>query len=694
MISIVLLLIFALLRFGAGVAEPPTTSGFSTTKVVLIGVTGRYQPTATDDKIINHHTRSAQTAAVSPRTRHHGACAAAGWATIGAGRRTTVGGHCRPEVAGSGNHARVTGWSDLQKAAAAAGGDAQLGTLAQVSSGCVQAVGPGAALAAARPDGGLAHYRTADQFAAKGYRPHCPVTIVDAGNDSDAAIKALTRRKDVTTLVAGIGPAAGSHSADLQLAYRIGTTLPGRMTSDSTRRSGVITLPDLTSSLAHVGAGDRNDSRKMRGAPITVRRGAVSADAAADHLTTVHNRSHVAPVGYAVGGGAAILLAVITAIAAMRRRWSGARTAVGALTIWPAALLLTGTYPWAGQPHPAAALVTMLITAAALLTAGTLLVKRLGRIPIPVAAATLIMAAFTLDAALGAVFQPGSLLSSPPADGGKWFGFGPAAFGCYAAAVLTVAGYLAHRFRWRGHRIAPVVTVVILGAVSAACVGSSSMGSDTGGFASLISVLVGLVLAVSGLRNTWVRLGSACAAVIVLIGVAVLVWRLGTSRGSHLQDDVQRIVDGDGVAVLVHRTSIELQSMITPYGIPGIICGVAIWVILWRWARHRITPEVFAGYAVTAVAILAVGALQLVLNDHGVVAWMAATGTFAATTLGLLVERYADDVSLAAGQAPSMAGPSGADGRRAETPGSVRATRTRNARRSGNPARRDNRHHR
>lgn len=687
-LCVLLLLIFALLRFGAAGGEPPSTSKIATTKVVLIGVAGRYQPTTTDDKIITSNAARTQTGALSIRTRYQGACAAAGWVTIGAGRRAAVGDHCRPQVNGSGRHARVSGWSAIQAAVSANAGDARLGTLSRLSSDCIQAVGPGAALAAARPDGTLSRYQTPEQFAADGYRPHCPVTIVDAGNKSGVAIKALTKRKDTTTIVAGIGPPAGSDRQDLQLVYRVGTTMPGAMTSDSTRRAGVITLTDLNRTLVDFGSGGRADRGQLDGATIEVHRGRVSTDRAAGHLDKLANLSHVAPTGYVVAGGAALLIAAAAALFLLRRRWTAARVSIGALTIWTAALLLPGTYPWAAQPHPTLALLTMLIMAGVLSTAGALLIARLGRVPIPVAAAMLTAAAFTLDAALGTWMEPGSLLNSRPVNGGRWYGFGNATFGCYAAAMLTVIGYLAHRFRGQGRRIAPVVTVVILGGLAIYCVGSPQMGADFGGMSSLTPVVLGLALVVSGLRITWARVVLVMiAAVIVVAGVSVLDWARGAGQRSHLGDFVQRVITGDAIDIIRRKGVMELQTMITPYGIPAIIGGVLIWIVVLRRVRHRITPQIFPGYTATAVTVLAVGVLGGLLNDLGIAVWVTTFGTFAATTTGLLVDRYAPDVWPASLELPgqSRAGPGGSAPGRSDS----RRISSSNASRSGNPARRD-----
>ena len=76
----------------------------------------------------------------------------------------------------------VVDWDQFVEAAAARRGDARLGTLAGCDSGCVAAVGPGAALAAARPDGTLAAYATLEEFVGRGLATACPITLIDAGD--------------------------------------------------------------------------------------------------------------------------------------------------------------------------------------------------------------------------------------------------------------------------------------------------------------------------------------------------------------------------------------------------------------------------------------------------------------------------------------------------------------------------------
>ena len=87
------------------------------------------------------------------------------------------------------------------------------------------AVGPGAGLAAARPDGTLAAYSTPQEFVNGGLRLSCPVTVIDAGPLSDQIIARLATDDSVALIVAGIGPAAGTLDPSLQLIYnRVGAS--------------------------------------------------------------------------------------------------------------------------------------------------------------------------------------------------------------------------------------------------------------------------------------------------------------------------------------------------------------------------------------------------------------------------------------------------------------------------------------
>ncbi|MFP5283685.1 MAG: hypothetical protein ACLGIF_09570, partial [Actinomycetes bacterium] len=106
LVLLLLAAVFGGLRGVHALAEEPQDSAVSTARVVVVGVTGRPQLTDADRAVLAAHLDDAQVGAVATRPRYVGSCAAAGWASLGAGRRTDVGGRCEPEVADG----RIVDW--------------------------------------------------------------------------------------------------------------------------------------------------------------------------------------------------------------------------------------------------------------------------------------------------------------------------------------------------------------------------------------------------------------------------------------------------------------------------------------------------------------------------------------------------------------------------------------------------------
>ncbi|HEX3196201.1 MAG TPA: hypothetical protein VHR39_01480, partial [Propionibacteriaceae bacterium] len=435
----VLLALFLGLRGLRALQPEPVAAPMPAGTVVVVGVTDRSSITGSDRALIDSHSGEVQFAAVSVRPRYVGDCAAAAWATLGAGRRTSVNGLCDPRV----ERQRVTDWPERLAAAAARHGDAALGTLAASLPGCVAAVGPRAALAAARPDGTVAHYEAVDQFLADGLATPCALTVVDAGQQSDRIISALADRQHVTVVVTGIGPPAGSEDPSLQALYVLPAPAAGWLTSASTRRDGIVNLTDLTATLIAAGRRDvPGRPAPVDGSPFEVRTEIVKAAAAQDHLQAVAALSNAAVrADIALGVSGAILL-VILIISVTARRFAVARLILGWGTILPATMLLTGAVPWNATRWPVLVLLVALagwgIALTVVVFAGA---KRLN-VPFAVVGAAVTVTAFTVDAAIGGVMEPGSMLNSRPVNGGRWYGFGNVTFAVYAAATLVLVGYL------------------------------------------------------------------------------------------------------------------------------------------------------------------------------------------------------------------------------------------------------------
>jgi hypothetical protein len=603
-------------------------------KVVVVGVTGHYALTAADRAVLQDHAATAQVGAVSVRPRYIGDCAAAGWATLGAGRRTSVAGLCNPQV----QDGRVADWSQRLAAAAGRSGDAHLGMLAASVPDCVMAVGNGAALAAALPDGSLAHFETLPQFLASGGSSPCPITLVDAGSDSDQVITELAAQSGVTVILTGIGPAAGSDNPGLQVIYRLGSGPPGWLTSTSTRRAGVVNLADLTRTLIDSARQDGVPAPPLDGSSIQVLPAKVTVADEEDHLRALAALSYAVLVGdAALGLGGAALLAIMI-IGLVRRRLAAPRLILGLGTVLPAAMMLTGAAAWNKADHPGLALTVLVFAWAVVLTAAAFGLAKAAKVPVAVTGAALTMAAFTIEAALGGIMEPGSMLNSRPVNGGRWYGFGNVTFPVYAAAGLILAGYVAHRLRLAGHRLAGVIVAAIIGFTVVLCDGWPTMGADFGGVIALTPGLVWLLLTLYGIRLSWGRLlaiGAGTAALI--IAISWLDWLRGPTSRSHLGTFFQRVLDGDATDVIIRKAVAAAQSMISPLGIVSILGGIVLWVLIFMRALPALSPTLTTIRPI-AIAGLATAIIGTLLNDGGISVWLTLTASFTLAIGSLLLD--------------------------------------------------------
>ena len=614
--------LFVALRGLSSLSPRPVEAPITAPTVFVVGATDRQQLKAVDKDVLNSDSMRVQFGAISTRARYISDCAAAGWTTLGAGRRAGVGGLCDPQVL----ERRVTDWPARVAAAAAHHGDAHLGTLASAIPSCIAAVGPGAALAAARPDGTLSYYQTVDQFLAARLTPHCPVTIVDAQGRADRIISSLVGRPHTVVIVTGIGPPAGSHDAHLQAIYVAGATPPGWLTSRSTRREGVVNLTDLTATLVNTAnsASYRHppavDGNLFQASPDLL-----TAAAAKDHLTAIRALSDAArraDVILLVASGVLLVALIIYA-----REFRVARWLAAAATMIPVAMALAGALPWNKTYLPTLVLcLTVAGLCATLTVIGVAASERLNT-SIGVVAAAFTVTVLTVDAALGAVLQPGSMLNSKPTNGGRWYGFGNVTFAVYAGATLVLIGYLADRLDAAMRRPTAIITLAIVSVGVVACDGWPSMGADLGGVLALTPAIIWLLYALVGIKIKW-RAALICGAVAVALVAVIswLDWRRGPTARSHLGNFVQRVLDGDAQDIIIRKAVAATESLFAPLGAIAVIAGTALWILIFR-----VLGPLFDNRETTravAFAILVVAIVGTLLNDGGISIWTTITVTF------------------------------------------------------------------
>ncbi len=527
---------------------------------------------------------------------------------------------------------------------------------------CSTAVGPGAALALADSTGRVERYLPSMEGLDASTLAQCRVVLVDAGVlDEDRAARqdALVRLdvrlgrlldelpEDRRVIVAGV---SDSLAVDEGLPFVVDwerTSSVGWLTSDSTRRAGIVTLADLAATAVDSIGGDLTD---FDGAALSV-----AADRRMSTERTVENRryltemtttvTHVMPVFVAVvalaGLGAGLALA-------LARRRSAAGPSPATRRPVTAVLLLAAAAPggaflaalsrWWVTPAPmvgaavSAAVATVLL---ALLAWGLSRLLRAGPWRLAGASAGLTWLLLTVDGLTGTVLQQGSILGSTPTFGARFYGFGNLTFSVYAVTALVLAGHLAAAARRSGRPRAAVAAVLGVGLLTVVVDGWPGFGADVGGILALVPAVVVLALGVAGMRLTPQRvLAAAVLGAVATAVVGVVDW-LGPWPASHLGLFVERVVDGQGWATIAGKAASAFATVANPAGAIATLVCLALGVLLvgparYRPARVRAAYESWPLLRPVVGAIVVVATLGTLLNDSGIAVAVVVLGLGAA----------------------------------------------------------------
>jgi len=692
-------------------AAEPTDEIAAARPVVLVGVGGLHWDDVdrTGTPTLWRMVDEGSVGSISVHTSAAQMCRLGGWLTISAGRRVppvespqTVppaqdgsgeqgGSGEQDDTGGTGDDcpplpgistddalpgpATVDGWGDLVDPPSAdvpAGSYGTPGTVATLiapTQRCTTAIGAGAALALADEQGSLARYAQYLGEVADPALVACPVTVVDGGDlPADRAERrdALSLLDDelrrivaavetgTRVVVAGTsdGP-TGETGLQAVVQWRAGGGTVGWLTSDSTRRTGIVTLTDLSATLVDAAGADTSE---LDGAPLRV-----SAERRMTADRTVENRRyltemttiapHLLPLLLGVVGGACAL--VLAAVVLLRRR---GRRPVPALRRLTVALLLLGACTpvgaqlaalsrWWGSPAPmfaAAAWWGAAAVGTALVAWGVMRLLPVSRWRLATAAAGVTWVVVTVDGVTGTVLQQGSVLGISTL-GARYYGFGNTTFGVYAAAGLVLAAGLAAYALERGRRRLAVAGVAVIGLVSVVVDGWPAFGADFGGVLALVPafavLLVGVAGGVIGVRRVLAYLGVAVALVAV---VSVVDWAR-PGRGSHLGQFVQRVLDGDAFGVVAGKAAGAWATVAEPIGMVAAVVCLAVCAVLvgpdrWRPPVLRGLYTTWPGLRRTLLAVVVAAVLGSLLNDSGVVVASAVLAVAGVLLLGSLLQ--------------------------------------------------------
>jgi hypothetical protein len=602
------------------------------------------------------------------------ACPSDGWLTLNSAARAQGPRPCDslPAVVSAGGGARVPAMPQIIR-------DNQpyhespdwglLGTLA----GCTTAVGPGAALALASPAGTVSSYLASSGDLSALVLARCPLTVVDLGQtaSSERALATADRQlaqlaaelpADTLLLVTAPGAAAGTGPGTapggpphlMSVVVNGPGFARGLLDSAATRRPGIVTLTDLTPTVA--GWLGRPVPAGTVGARITrTGRGPLAPAVAALRGRDQAEQVWIATHGwFFLGYGAAAALAfgipalLLAGRDCERRRrrarcWRIAGLAAAAV---PLGSYLANLSHWWGAAHPALWLYGM--------TAGWTLVVAAGALAGPwrrgpigpfgaLAAATLLLLA--VDVMAGSRLQLDAPFGLSLLVSGRFYGIGNDALGVYCVCALVTAGWLANSLRGRapgpGQRgpglrgpglaqppMAPaaVAVAVAVGLLAVVASGWPGFGAKVGGTIALVPCFVLLVAWLAGARigARW-ALPAAASGLVLFLVFAVISYLLPAAGVSDIGMFAGNLLHGRGGDLLSRKVSANVGSLtLTVFGWLIPVVAVAAGLALWRPAALRLRTLADAFAALPLLAVLAwLSWLALVIgwfaDDSGVI---------------------------------------------------------------------------
>ena len=400
--------------------------------------------------------------------------------------------------------------------------------------------------------------------------------------------------------------------------FRPGDTLE----SASTRRAGIVTLPDVAPTI--LAALDVDRPPQMNGRPwvgVRARQDPVQAGAALDSESVFLDRiDNPLSAAYVV----IQVLVYAAAVWLFGRRRDPPRAVRGvdhaalAVMSFPVATYLAGALPAdrLGVPGYIAVLVTMTV---AIVAAAAFVDDLLDRVLVVTALTTLVIAA---DVMTGARLQINTIFGYSPIVAGRFAGIGNVAYAVLGVAALLTVALVAERTRASRPAVLGGAALLLLIVVVD---GAPQFGSDVGGVLSLVPAFAITLLLLMGKRPRPVTIAAIAGAVLVLLGL-FLVADLARppSRQTHLARTWSDITERGwaSLAQVVERKARAnirvFSSTIWTYFVPPALAALAFLLVkpVGRWQQlTRDHPRVRAGL----VGGLTLAILGFAVNDSGIV---------------------------------------------------------------------------
>ncbi|MDR6315819.1 hypothetical protein J3R03_000015 [Actinoplanes couchii] len=592
---------------------------------------------------------------LSVRSAHAVTCPADGWLTLGAGNYAAwdtraVSGRC-PDAAPALTQPDGIGANLTDQPSVVRANQDRLpygttpGALAE-SVRCSVAVGPGAAIAAARPFGRVDRYVAELPADPAPLLDDCVLSVVDLGTiagdgaERAAAVEAADRTlarvlaarpQNSMMLIAGLADTDTTSRLHVAIAEGPGWE-GGWLTSAGTGREGYLQLVDLAPTVLSVLGRDAPE-KLFAGYTATSAPGRPADPAEAMQGDRDADRRAIAQRGVAeifftvLAIVQLVLFVAVVPVLIRARRHAGplgpplpprrvvvlAELALIAAGLAIPASLLADVAPWWNSDHPAWLFGA---ATAALMAAGTLLVRlapRFERTLWPMAAVSAVsVLVVAVDLVTGARLQLNGVAGYSAIHGVRYAGLGSVGLGVFVAGLLLLAGSLA---QWATKRWRPLV-VVTFGGLGVVMVGSPYLGADPVG---AIAVTAGVCVAAAISTGGWLTFPrfawAALSGVAVTLAFAVVDLRRPPLEQGTLGRILTALGDGTAGPAMQRATAANGQALVdsplTLLALLGAIMMVFCQFSPWGGLNrvYGLHPAVRAGVAGTVVATLIAGVL-------------------------------------------------------------------------------------
>ncbi len=574
------------------------------------------------------------------------ACAADGWLTLNSAARAQGPRPCTslPAVTSAGEGATVQSMPQIIQDNRQFHESPDWGLLGTLAS-CTTAVGPGAALALASPAGTVSSYVPSPGELSRSVLARCPLTVVDLGQIGaserdrvsavDRQLAQIAAELPPSTLLivtapgAAAGPGQGQAPVGPPHLMSLVVSGPGfgngLLDSSATRRPGIVTLTDLTPTVAAwlgrivpPGTVGARITRGDRGSLEPTVTGLIARDNAEQVWISTHGWFFV---GYAAADVLAFCVPALllrgSAEGDRRRRARSWRIAGIVAASVPLASYLANLAPWWYWVHPAWWLYGLTVTWTAVVAAAAL-AGPWRRAPLgpfgAICATTLLLLA--VDVTAGSRLQLDAPYGLSLLVSGRFYGIGNDALGVYCVSTLIAAAWLAGI---AGGRLPPpsgpratrdrsaVLGAGAVGLLAVVASGWPGFGAKAGGTIALVPCLLLLAAWLAGVRvDRRLAVPVVVSGLVVFLAFAVVSYFLPAAGVSDVGTFAGNLLHGRGGDLLQRKVSSNVGSLtLNFFGWLIPAAAAAAGAALWRPAALRLRTLADAFAAVPLLRLLA-----------------------------------------------------------------------------------------